>query len=158
MDPRRAGTRNCINGSPYNTSGYISTAAARKKKPNACERRCTHRQPPAPQITDRERRHEHRDDAAPHIDAAAEVGRQNAAAQQLERHHGEAAAEGERVKIDEPNEHDDGSHVRGASCVVLDRVARILPRVIPPAMCAALASPIRCTVWVASAERQPLWQ
>ncbi len=53
------------------------------------------RQSAASEITERQRQHEDSNDAAPHIDAAAEVRRQDATAQQLNGHDDEAADKGE---------------------------------------------------------------
>ena len=51
----------------------------------------------AGQVAQRQRQHEDGDQRAPHIDAAAEIRRQQAAAQQLHAHHEEAGPEGDQV-------------------------------------------------------------
>ena len=60
-----------------------------------------HRQLPADEIAHGERDHEYRDDATPDVNAIAEVRRQDAAAQKLDRHHVIAAPPSHQVD-DEP--------------------------------------------------------
>ena len=73
------------------------SAATRQQQAQSSQARVVLRIASARQVAQRQRQHEDRDQRAPHVDAAAEVRRQHAAAQQLHAHHEEAGPEGDQV-------------------------------------------------------------